>query len=588
MSGSILFILLTTLLALLIPWILKTVIDSLKDYPSSQPMLLRYSIFLVLVSALEGVFRFYMRRLLISASRKIEYSIRNDFFSHLQTLDSTFFENNRTGSIMALISNDLDAVRNFLGPGLLNLFNTVFVFFSTIIIMFMISPRLTLYSLVAIPLLPVIVSRLSATLHSRFKISQEHYALLSARTQESIAGIKVTKSFTQENNEIDNFSKLNQEYIVKNMELAKIRSIFWPVMILVGGIGSLLVLMVGGRQVIGGSLTLGQFVQFSSYIIFLTWPLISLGWVINLVQRGEVSMGRLNKVFGLTPVIKEPASPLNKSYLNGDIEFKGVFFKYPVIKAYELYDGQSPEDKSRWILQNINISIKAGMQAGIVGFTGCGKSTAANLVPRLYDPQKGLVLIDGVDIKKISLKVLRPGISYTTQDPFIFSKTIRENILFGVEKINQSVTDNELIEKKVISVSKTAHLHEDVQQFPQGYDTIIGERGITLSGGQKQRLAIARALMTSPNILILDDSFSNIDTGTEELILQDLKKNTADMTKIIISHRISTIKDSDIIIVMDEGQITHTGKHEELLKKSEIYKNLYHRQQLAEELEEEL
>ena len=586
-----------------------------------------------------------MRRLLIGVSRKMEYSIRADFFIHLQRLDSSFFENNRTGSIMALISNDLDAVRNFLGPGLLNLFSTIFAFASTLTVMFFISVKLTLYSLIAIPLLPIIVSRLSAMLHNRFKLSQEHYALLSARTQESISGIKVVKSFTREDNEINTFAELNREYINKNMALARVRSLFWPLMILVGGIGSLVVLVIGGFQVINGRLTIGQFVQFSAYIIALAWPLMSLGWVINLIQRGEVSMGRLNKIFNMAPGIKEPEKPDKINKLSGNIVFKDVSFKYPKLKSYEIYEDEPDKGKeidkaaagnkkknnknngdiagniadnkdtingsslayngknkipatsqndidgdrnnSSWTVKKISFEIKPGTQTGIAGFTGSGKSTIVNLIPRLYDIQEGSILFDGVDIKKISLKTLRSNIAYVTQDPFIFSSTIRENILFGKEEKTDGLPEEEL-DKKIIEASKIAHLHEDIETFPDKYDTVVGERGITLSGGQKQRLAIARALFYEPEILIMDDTFSNIDTNTEEMILKDLKIRTKNLTTIIISHRISTIKDSDFILIMDEGEIAERGNHGQLLKKCGIYQKLYKRQQLAEELDEEL
>ena len=609
---------------------------------------------------------------MIGVSRKMEYSIRADFFVHLQRLDTSFFENNRTGSIMALISNDLDAVRNFLGPGLLNLFSTIFAFASTLTIMFFISVNLTLYSLIAIPLLPLIVSRLSAMLYSRFKLSQEHYALLSARTQESISGIKVVKSFTQEDNEINTFAELNREYINKNMALARVRSIFWPLMILVGGIGSLVVLIIGGFQVINGRLTIGQFVQFSAYIIALAWPLMSLGWVINLIQRGEVSMGRLNKIFKMAPSINEPEKPAGPDKLSGNIVFKDVYFKYPKLKSYELFEDlpdrgklnnntsagnhandpdmievsrtiDSGEDKiaktfqansdagsidseenagiiektvksgsesitdnpdpadsglfgksnynsdnnGNWTIKNISFEVKPGTQTGIAGFTGSGKSTIVNLIPRLYDIQEGSIIFDGVDIREISLKTLRSNIAYVTQDPFIFSSTIRENILFGKEERTAGLSEEEL-NKKIIEASKIAHLHEDIETFPDKYQTIVGERGITLSGGQKQRLAIARALFYEPEILIMDDSFSNIDTNTEEMILKDLKIRTKNLTTIIISHRISTIKDSDFILIMDEGEIAERGNHSQLLKKCGIYQKLYKRQQLAEELDEEL
>jgi ATP-binding cassette subfamily B protein len=391
------------------------------------------------------------------------------------------------------------------------------------------------------------------------------------------------------------------------MALARVRAAFWPLMILVGGIGALVVLLVGGRQVIFQQLTLGQFVQFSAYIIALTWPLISLGWVINLIQRGEVSMGRLNKVFNMQPSIKEPSRPETIKEIKGDISFRDVYFKYPKLPSYDSYDENNTgkkstepetENKNRkkpknknygnnWILEDIDLDISAGMQVGIVGFTGSGKSTFVNLIPRLYDPQKGKIFIDERDIKKIPLQLLRNSTAYVTQDPFIFSKTIRENILFGKEEPASRLSEDEL-EKRIIESSSIAHLHEDIKEFPKGYETIVGERGITLSGGQKQRLAIARALITGPKILILDDSFSNIDTNTEEMILGDLKKKTHNLTTIIISHRISTIKDSDQIIVMDEGRIAETGTHRELLKRCGIYQNLHQRQKLSEELEEEV
>ncbi len=536
-----------------------------------------------------------MRKILIGISRKIEYSIRVDFFAHLQDLDPSFFINTKTGSIMALMTNDLEAVRNFLGPGLMNLFNTIFVFTTTLIVMFMINIKLSLYSMIAIPILPFVVARLSAMLYSRFKKSQEQYGALSARTHESIAGIKVIKSFTQEENERNIFSELNLEYIKRNLSLAKVRSIFWPVMIFIGGIGTLIVLLIGGQQVIAGTLTMGQFVQFSAYIGSITWPLISLGWVINLVQRGSVSMKRINNIFNIKPCVTSPAKGAALSPIRGDIKFKNVSFRYKLgynVKKLirenflDFVDTSASTDDGP-VLENINFDIKAGMQVGIVGFTGSGKSTLVNLIPRLDDPQKGTIYIDGIDIKKYPLEHLRNSIGYVTQMPFLFSKTIKENILLGAEDSLGGLSSEE-IDEKAIRASTISHLHEDITGFPEKYDTPVGERGVTLSGGQKQRLAIARAVLAEPQILILDDSFSNIDTNTEELILTDLKAETRDITTIIISHRISTIKDSDIIIVLDEGKINSIGCHRELMKKCHIYKNLYHRQQLSDELEEEL
>ncbi len=585
----------TNALALLIPWILKLAIDSIKNSPEDTN-LLKYSILLVGVAAAQGIFRFYMRKILVGISRKIEYSIRVDFFSHLQKLDSSFFANTRTGSIMALMTNDLEAVRNFLGPGLLNLFNTISVFITTLTVMFLVNVRLSLYSLIAIPVLPFLVNKLGNMLHQRFKKSQEQYAVLSARTQESIAGIKVIKSFTQEENEKNIFSELNQEYIKRNLSLARVRSVFWPSMIFVGGVGALVVLLVGGKQVIDGTLTIGQFVQFSAYVGSITWPLISLGWVINLIQRGSVSMGRINNIFKIKPDITSPKKQSPLKTLQGNISFNHISFRYELnkntarlIKAdfIDFKDTFSRYIKNNWVVGDISFDIKAGMQVGIVGFTGSGKSTIVNLIPRLYDPQKGKILIDGYDIKSYSPEVLRSNIGYATQEPFLFSKSIKGNILFGEEELLSNLSEIEIM-NKIIEVSKISHLHEDVIQFPKRYETMIGERGITLSGGQKQRLAIARALFSQPRILILDDSFSNVDTNTEELILGDLRKKITGITTIIISHRISTIKNSDLIIVIDDGKINATGKHGELLRKSGIYQSLYHKQQLSEELKEEV
>ena len=593
-AGGVIYILLTDGLALLIPWILKQAIDSIENFPDTA-LLLRYAGLLVGIAAVQGVFRFYMRKIMIGISRKIEYSIRTDFFAHLQDLDPSFFVNTRTGSIMAIMTNDLEAVRNFLGPGLMNLFNTIFVFFTTLIVMFMIDVKLSLYSMIAIPILPFVVYKLSSMLYVRFKKSQEQYASLSARTQESIAGIKVIKSFTREENERKVFSGLNAEYIKRNLSLAKVRSVFWPAMIFIGGIGTMLVLLIGGRQVIAGTLTLGQFVQFSAYIGAITWPLISLGWVINLVQRGSVSMKRINNIFKIRPDIVTPNENPYSADVRGSISFKNVSFKYEMgksardlVKENFLDFVENPESaKGGWVLENLCFDIKPGMQVGIVGFTGSGKSTLVNLIPRLDDPQRGSISIDGVDIKDYSLDHLRQNVGYVTQMPFLFSKTIKENILFGSEESLVGL-DPEEIDKRVLDAARVSHLKEDISGFPDKYKTLIGERGVTLSGGQKQRLAIARAILARPRILILDDSFSNVDTNTEEMILSDLKAETQDITTMIISHRISTIKDSDLIIVLDEGRVDSMGKHGELMEKCGIYQNLYQRQQLSEELEEEL
>jgi ATP-binding cassette, subfamily B, multidrug efflux pump len=653
MTLSILYIFFTGMISLLAPWVLRIAIDSIES-ETIVNNLLKFSVFLLLIALTEGIFRFYMRKILIGVSRKIEYSLRLDLFAHMQTLDIFYFSQNQTGSIMALLTNDLEAVRNFLGPGIMNLFNTIFVFLSTLTVMFFINYKLTLYSLTAIPVLPFIVWKLSSVLYYRSKRSQEQYAEVSARTQESFAGIKVIKSFIQEQNEIKEFSVISNEFVKRNLLLAKIRALFWPVMILIGGIGSLIVLFAGGRQVIFSQISLGEFVQFSAYIVTLTWPLISLGWVINIIQRGGASMGRINDVFKREPVIKSPDNPAQIDKITGNMEFEDIYFKYPqnTQQAYSAFKSETvlkdkheetrepllenipvsvidsdglesvendegeinnafennPADPevneapgfvpseevenqygqdTGYVLNNINFSIKRGMTLGLTGLTGSGKTSLVNLILRLYDATSGKILIDGINIKNISLELLRNSIGFVTQEPFLFSKSIRDNIIFGKEHIFENIPDEELM-AKVTAAAKLAMLHEEILGFPFGYETIIGERGVTLSGGQKQRLAIARALLIKPSILILDDSFSSVDTQTEELILSALKKEAMGLTKILISHRISTIKDSDFIIVMDDGRISEIGEHKDLIKKTGIYKRLYLRQKLSSELEDEL
>ncbi len=612
---------LTGVLSLFVPWVIRIAIDNIER--SITANLAYFSLALIAITILQGVFRFLMRKILIGVSRKIEYSIRMDLFSHLQSLDPLFFIENKTGSVMALMTNDLDAVRTFLGPGLLNLFNTIFVFITTLTVMFLINVRLSLFSLIAIPILPLVVFKLSHELHIRFKKSQEQYASLSARTQESIAGIKVIKSFLQEENEIHIFSKLNKDYIEKNMALAKIRAIFWPSMILIGGTGALLVLFVGGRQTIAGVITLGQFVQFSAYIGAITWPLVSLGWVINLVQRGSASMGRISNIFQTKPRIHSKEKSMILKDVKGEVKFENIYFSYysdltkieetdknaeippaDSVSAAHMEDGSNgavknieagdeknistelnPEKPENFSLSGIDFTVKKGTSLGIVGFTGSGKSTLINLIPRIYDPTDGSIYVDGHDIRDLDLKSLRSHIGFVTQEPFLFSKTIRENILLGKEDLFKDYKEDALT-KKIIDAAKLAGLHDEISGFSQGYHTIIGERGITLSGGQKQRLAIARAVVADPSILIFDDSFSNVDTETEEIIINQIREEFKETTRIVVSHRISTIKDSDLIIVLDDGKISQIGTHESLIAKHGIYKRLYRRQQLSAELEE--
>lgn len=517
----------------------------------------------ILFSALGGFFLFCVRQNIVVASRKIEFELKNDFYAHLQRLSQSFFKSNSTGDLMSRATNDLGAVRNYLGPGIMYSLNAAFRLAFALSAMAAISPELTLVAMSPAPLVSYGVYRLGKIIHERGLDLQERYARITTKAQENLAGIRVVKAYAREESEIAQFVKLNQDYCDKNLELAKRQAIFNPLMSGLLGVSVILTVWVGGEMAIAGKMTIGDIAQFLIYVGALSWPLVSIGWVTNIVQRAAAAQARIDAIMRLEPEIKDDANVRRDlSEIRGEIEFRDVWFAYP----------SRPTD---WALKRVSFKLERGMKLAIVGATGAGKSTLVNLVPRLFDATRGEIFIDGVPIREIPLQTLRRHIGFVPQDHFLFSDTIRDNVAFGVAEATQA---------EVERACQLACLHEDIQSFPAQYDAMIGERGITLSGGQKQRLAIARALIRNPAILILDDALSAVDAQTESAILRNLTDATRQMTVIVITHRISTAQNADLILALDGGEIVERGSHEELLARNGFYAELYRKQLLEEEL----
>ena len=548
-------------MGIITPQIVRRAIDYLKEDIQVKQLLI-YAGGIIAVTLVLGVFRYLTRRTVIVVSRLIEYDMRNDLFAKLQSFSNIFYQQNSTGDIMARLTNDMNAVRSVLGPGLMYTVNTLTTFVFVLVMMVLISPFLTLLAMIPVPLLVIIVNYFNRQINKRYSAVQAQFSRISTKVQENLSGIRIVKSYVLEKNELDDFNRLNKEYIDKNMHYEKIHAAFRPVMMLIVGFGIALILLFGGRLIIREIITLGEFVAFNLYLAMLVWPSIALGWVMGIFYQGVASMNRLDFILQSPPDIADRPGISAAPAIKGRIEISNLTFTYP--------GQQEPA------LQDINLSVPAGHIVAIVGRTGSGKTTLMQILTRIYDPPDGTVFLDGRDIKDYPLHYLRQHIGYIPQETFLFSESIRENIAFGVPDIDQ---------EKIEYSARMAQIHDSISEFPKGYDTILGERGINLSGGQKQRVAIARAIVKEPRLLLLDDALSAVDTVTEEAILNNLRQVMRNKTCFWVSHRISSIKDADYIIVLDQGRIVEEGVHEELLLINGIYADLFEKQQLEESLQ---
>jgi ATP-binding cassette subfamily B protein len=570
--AGIIALILTDALGLLPPWLIKLAIDYIGKIDSQSASiinpLIKYSVLIVSAVGLQVVFRYYWRKHLFGISRKVEYDLRNDYFRHLQRLHWGFFQHTKTGDIMSRATNDLQAVREFLGIGSVIIVDTAVIMTACLILMLFISPKLTFISLLPMALVSIIVLKFSKKIRERFESVQKQLSEISSMVHENIAGIRIVQAYVQEENELNRFKKLNEQLIDKNLELTKISGAFFPLMVFTTGLATALVLWLGGGEVIRGQLTLGSYVAFNGYLLMLTWPMAAIGFMINLSQRGIASMRRIEEIMNVKTEIydnrQSAVGSQQSQIIKSGIEIKSLTFSY-----------NGRED----VLSDIKLNINAGSSLSLAGHIGSGKSTLVKLIMRIYDAPDDSIFIDGIDIKRMPLKILRDSIGYVEQEPFLFSDTIRENIIFGVRDIS---------DKDIEKAVEMAGLERDIEIFPHGINTVIGERGVTLSGGQKQRVALARAIIKRPKILILDDAFSNLDAATESRVFTNITETLKGTTIILISHRISTIKNADTIAVMDNGRLAETGTHDELISKGGLYNRIYKKQIFSEmELVEE-
>ncbi len=559
-SGTV-FIAISIFLQSLYPMVIGSAVDEITN-KTSNISYISYALISVGLILVGGFFLFLTRRTIIVSSREIENDLRHDFFGHLMKLPKEFFDRNSTGDLMAHATNDINNIRNFLGPGIMYSIQTVLRTVVTLAIMFGISVKISLLALIPLPLITLLVYKVMKKVYGRSQKVQESFSDLTTKVQENFAGIRVVKSYVRELSEIERFERVSADYQKKSLALARLQSYSFPMMFLLTSVSIIIVVYFGGIEVIKGNLTLGNVTEFIVYLGQLTWPMIAFGWVINLVQRASPSMDRIMKIRNTKPS-EERGGESSQERVKGDIEFRNVSFKYPSTDVY--------------VLKNINLKIPEGSSLGIIGQTGCGKSTLVNLIPRVYETLEGEVLIGGRNVKSIPLHSLRQSTGVVPQESFLFSDTIGNNISYSSDTAD---------EEQIIRASEIAGLYKDINIFPDKFRTLIGERGVTLSGGQKQRTSIARAVYKKPDILILDDSLSAVDTNTEEEILKGLKDVLRDRTTIVISHRISTLKNLDKIIVLDNHTITEEGTHEELIAKKGFYYNVHVKQLLEEEIEE--
>ncbi len=574
-----LFVLVSVALGVFTPRYTGVAVDYLVSPGASAGGLMKYVALIVGSQLASGVFLFFQRRTLINMSRYIEYDLRQDFYGHLQRLPLQFFQRHRTGDLMARATNDLSAVRQIVGPAIMYSEQTLFRVLIILPLMFQISVKLTLIMLLTMPLVTLTVKYFGHQIHVRFERIQAFFSDITARAQENLTGVRVVRAFAQEEAEKNEFARLNQQYVDRNLNLVRLAAVFRPLMQFFIGLGFAAILLIGGYETARGRMTIGEFTAFNLYLELLIWPLIAMGYVTNLVQRGAASLKRMSEIMRIEPAIADivgadlsvcPDADIVGADLSvcpelrGKIEFRDLTFRY------------SPEEPP--VLRDINLVIEPGRTVAFIGRTGAGKSTLMNLIPRLLDAEPGMVLIDDKPIREIPLKRLRENIGYVPQETFLFSETLAENITFGIHNGRGD------LEKKIERAAEIAGLADDVSEFPQKYQTILGERGITLSGGQKQRAAIARAVIREPRILILDDALSAVDTYTEEKILSSLRDVMRSRTTLIVAHRISTVKDADLVCVLDHGRVVERGSHEELMRIGGAYADLYERQLLEEEL----
>ncbi len=563
---------------ILFPLVIRRAIDDL-NIGVTRHKLFTYSALLLAVAGTKAIFQFLTRWILIGVSREIEFDLRNDLFTHLERLSYSFYQRTRTGDIMARATNDLNAVRMLAGPGIMYTANTVVFTAGALVFMLSISPRLTLFAFLPLPIVSIVVQYFGRKIHERFERIQAMFSDISARAQENFSGARLIRAYVQEQAEIEIFERDNAEYIARSLKLVRLMGMLWPTLETLLGVAIVIVLWIGGREVLLHRISVGSFVAFNTYMVQLTWPIISLGWVINIFQRGTASMGRIQNMLAEQSDVTDAAVPSSGTPddVRGEIEFRNLSFHYGhTLIAAERGMGHVHGDEA--VLKNINLRVPEGTSLAIVGPTGSGKSTLVSLIPRIYDAAEGSVLIDGRPIREIPLHVLRRHIGFVPQETFLFSDTIRENIAFGAEH----ATDAD-----IRRAAEAASIAEEIESFPHGYDTLVGERGLTLSGGQKQRTAIARALIRSPRILVLDDALASVDTQTEDRILNHLREIMQGRTTIFISHRVSTVRNADRIAVLHDGQIVEYGTHEELIERNGYYTELYNKQLLEEELETE-
>ena len=544
------------------PRVLGLAVDRLQRHLADHKAILGFAALLVAISITKGIFLYAQRWILIGISREIEFDIRNDLFRHLEKQDSGFYQHYRTGDVMARMTNDLNAVRMLLGPALMYSANTVFFTIFALYFLLHLSPWLTLVALAPMPLASIVVQYLGHRIHDRFERIQASFSEISSQAQENYSGARLIRAFAREESQIGLFEKLNRLYIARSLRLVQLMGMLWPTLEFILGVSMVITLLVGGHEVLAKQISPGGFFAFYTYMILLTWPIIAVGWVVNLFQRGTASVQRIDELLQAEPAIDDSlADPAIKAdaVLSGEIEFRNLNFSY----------GETA------VLRDISLKIPAGSSLAIVGPTGSGKSTLANLIPRLFEAPEGSLLVDGRPVREYPLAVLRHNIGMVPQETVLFSDTIRENLAFGAP----CASTDELLE-----AAETAHIRQEFEEFPKGFDTMVGERGTTLSGGQKQRAAIARALLRRPAILILDDALASVDTYTEERILGGLRSYTAASTTSLISHRVSTVRNADQIAVLVGGRVVELGGHEELLGRNGYYASLHQKQQLEEEL----